>query len=101
MLISPKLTKDNIEVKPNITPNIRGIVFFTPWLKPEWDATILFGPGEQLVTKKNKLNIVTTEKDYIKINKFKINNIIKTIVDLKIDNPKKFKDFLIKYLWNI
>ena len=56
MLISPKLTKDNIEVKPNITPNIRGIVFFTPWLKPEWDATILFGPGEQLVTKKNKLN---------------------------------------------
>ena len=30
MLISPKLTKDSIEVKPNITPNIRGIVFFTP-----------------------------------------------------------------------
>jgi len=48
--------------------------------------------------KERNLKIVTTEKDYIKINKFKINNIIKTIVDLKIDNPKKFKDFLIKYL---
>ena len=55
-LINPKLIRETIEVKPNITPNISGIVFFTPWLKPEWDATILFGPGEQLVTKKNKLN---------------------------------------------
>ena len=36
-------------VKPRITPNICGSVFITPKLKPEYDATILFGPGEQLV----------------------------------------------------
>ena len=56
MLINPKFIIDIIEVNPKITPKIRGIVFFTKWLKTEWDATILFGPGEQLVTKKNKLN---------------------------------------------
>ena len=37
-----------------MTPNISGIVFFIPWLKPECEATILFGPGEQLVTNINK-----------------------------------------------
>ena len=42
-------------VKPRITPNICGSVFITPKLKPEYDATILFGPGEQLVTNMNKL----------------------------------------------
>jgi hypothetical protein len=41
-------------VNPKMTPNISGIVFFIPWLKPECEATILFGPGEQLVTNINK-----------------------------------------------
>ena len=43
-----------MNVKPKITPNIKGIVFLNPWLNPECDATILFGPGEQLVTNINK-----------------------------------------------
>ena len=30
---------------PNQTPSINGIVFFIPKLKPEKDATALFGPG--------------------------------------------------------
>ena len=32
-------------VYPNQTPMINGIVFLIPKLKPEKDATILFGPG--------------------------------------------------------
>ena len=54
IFINPKLTNASIKVKPNITPNIRGIVFLIPWLNPECEATILFGPGEQLVTNINK-----------------------------------------------
>ncbi len=34
----------NIEY-PNQTPSINGIVFLMPKLKPEKDATALFGPG--------------------------------------------------------
>ena len=60
MFISPKLTNASIVVKPKITPSIKGIDFLIPWLNPEWDATILFGPGEQLVTKKNKLNDINS-----------------------------------------
>ena len=41
-------------LNPKITPSISGIDFFIPWLNPEWDATTLFGPGEQLVTNINK-----------------------------------------------
>ena len=54
MFINPKLITANINVKPKITPSIKGIVFLKPWLNPEWEATILFGPGEQLVTNINK-----------------------------------------------
>ena len=54
MFINPKFTIAIIVVNPKMTPNISGIVFFTPWLKPECEATILFGPGEQLVTNINK-----------------------------------------------
>ena len=50
ILIKPKLTIANMAVKPKITPSIKGIDFLTPWLKPEWEATTLLGPGEQLVT---------------------------------------------------
>ena len=42
-----------INVNPKITPNICGKVFIIPKLKPEYDATMLFGPGEQLVTSIN------------------------------------------------
>ena len=48
----------------------------------------------------NKLNlkIVTTEKDYVKIKKFKNLKIKYTIVDLKIEKFSKFKKFLIENL---
>ena len=54
MFIKPKFNTQTTEVNPKITPKIRGIVFLIPWLKPECTATILFGPGEQLVTNINK-----------------------------------------------
>ena len=54
MFINPKLTIVISVVNPKMTPNMSGIVFFIPWLNPEWEATILFGPGEQLVTNINK-----------------------------------------------
>ena len=40
--IDKNITK---EVKPKVTPRICGIVFFIPKLKPEYEATTLFGPG--------------------------------------------------------
>jgi len=43
--ISTKLVKITKVVYPNQTPNINGIVFFIPKLKPEYEATALFGPG--------------------------------------------------------
>ena len=43
-------------VKPKMTPNICGNVLITPKLNPEYDATILFGPGEQLVPNINNDN---------------------------------------------
>ena len=39
-----------------MTPNICGNVLITPKLNPEYDATILFGPGEQLVPNINNDN---------------------------------------------
>ena len=33
------------KVQPKPTPKINGIVFFIPKLKPENEATALFGPG--------------------------------------------------------
>ena len=55
ILINPKLTSASINVKPKITPSIRGIVFFYTVIKARMRSTILFGPGEQLVTNINKL----------------------------------------------
>ena len=43
--IRAKLVKITKVVYPNQTPSINGIVFFIPKLKPEKDATALFGPG--------------------------------------------------------
>ena len=43
--INTKLIRITNEVYPNQTPKIDGIVFFIPKLKPEYDATALFGPG--------------------------------------------------------
>ena len=48
--------------------------------------------------KKNNLKIITSEKDYMKIKKFKKHNINKTIIDLQINDLKKFENYLINYL---
>ena len=53
MFISPKFTTATSVVNPKITPHICGIVFIIPKLNAEYEATILFGPGEQLVTNIN------------------------------------------------
>ena len=52
--LSPKFKIIIIRVNPIITPKICGSVRITPKLKPEYDATILLGPGEQLVPNINK-----------------------------------------------
>ncbi len=43
--ISPIVKKITNDVKPKVTPNICGTVLAIPKLKPEYDATTLFGPG--------------------------------------------------------
>ena len=45
MFISPNATHNKRKGKPKVTPIISGIVFFIPKLNPEYDATVLFGPG--------------------------------------------------------
>ena len=54
MLINPIDKKITNEVKPNVTPRICGIVLVIPKLKPEYEATTLFGPGVYAVTNQNK-----------------------------------------------
>ena len=54
MFIKPKFKIDTIKVKPSITPSICGKVFIIPKLKPEYEATILLGPGEHPVPSINK-----------------------------------------------
>ncbi len=60
MFIRPTI-KDRINaVKPKVTPSICGIVLITPKLKPEYDATILFGPGVKAVTnQKRQIEIIS------------------------------------------
>ena len=50
------------------------------------------------LAKKNNLKIITSEKDYTKIKKFKKSNINKTVIDLEITEPKNFKNYLINHL---
>jgi hypothetical protein len=45
MFIKPMVKKITNEVKPKVTPRICGIVLVIPKLKPEYEATTLFGPG--------------------------------------------------------
>ena len=47
---------------------------------------------------KNNLKIITTEKDFMKINKFKNFNVKFTDVDLNVDKFFEFKKFLLSYL---
>ena len=47
------------------------------------------------IANENNLKIVTTEKDFMKIKKFKIAGFNKTIIDLNINNLKQFEKFLI------
>ena len=48
--------------------------------------------------KSNNLKIVTSEKDYIKLKKFKKLNVMSTIIDLKINKFANFKKFLQSHL---
>ena len=59
--IKTKLVKTTKVVYPSQTPNIKGIVFFIPKLKPEKDATALFGPGVKLKTMKFQLTKITQD----------------------------------------
>ena len=47
------------------------------------------------IAKKNNLKIITTEKDFMKIKKFKKHDIKFTNIDLKIDKFSFFKKFLV------
>ena len=48
-----------------------------------------------------KLQIITTEKDFMKIKKYKYQKIKYTSVDLQIEKIQNFKKFLFSKLWNI
>ena len=50
------------------------------------------------IAKENKLKILTTEKDFTKINKFNNFNVKFTNIDLYINNYKSFKRFIINNL---
>ena len=47
------------------------------------------------IAKKNKLSIITTEKDFLRINKDKNNKIKFVIVELKIKNLDQFKKIVL------
>ena len=49
---------------PSQTPKIEGSVFFIPKLKPEYDATALFGPGVK--PKEHEIPINKTNSGCIK-----------------------------------
>ena len=51
------------------------------------------------IAKRKKLNIITSEKDYLRLNKKNKKNIKFLKIDLKINNMKNFSKFLIKKLW--
>ena len=54
ILTKPIVNANTTEVNPRVTPKICGTVFFIPKLKPEYDATTLFGPGVYAATIQNK-----------------------------------------------
>ena len=54
IFINPIDRNKTNDVKPRVTPRICGMVFVIPKLKPEYDATTLFGPGVYAVTNQNK-----------------------------------------------
>ena len=43
-------------MKPKVTPIINGRVFLIPKLKPEYEATALFGPGVKPMIQKFQLS---------------------------------------------
>ena len=51
------------------------------------------------LAKKKKLNIITTEKDYLRLSKKHRKNIKFLKIDLNIKNLKNFSKFLIERLW--
>tara|TARA_B100001123_G_C15307006_1_gene1023002 strand:+ start:44 stop:964 length:921 start_codon:yes stop_codon:yes gene_type:complete len=50
------------------------------------------------IAKKHKLKILTTEKDFMKVNRFNNFKVKFTDVDLYINNYKSFKKFIVNYL---
>ncbi len=50
------------------------------------------------LAKQNNLKLLTTEKDFIKVNKFKNFDVKKTEVDLKINKVNNFVKFIMNYL---
>ena len=77
-LIEKKITK---KTKALLIPNLIGNI-------PEWKKI-------RGIAKKNNLKIITTEKDFMKIKKFKKHDIKFTNIDLKIDKFSFFKKFLV------
>ena len=53
----------------------------------------------KILAKKKNLNIITTEKDYLRLNKKNRKNIKFLKTDLKIRNVKNFSKFLMERLW--
>ena len=50
------------------------------------------------LAKQNNLKLLTTEKDFIKVNNFKNFDVKKTEIDLKINKVNNFVKFLMNYL---
>ncbi len=53
----------------------------------------------KILAKKKNLNIITTEKDYLRLSKKNRKNIKFLKIDLNIKNVKNFSKFLIERLW--
>ena len=79
--INTKLIKITRTVQPKPTPKISGIVFFIPKLKPENDATALFGPGVK--PRENEIPISKSNSDCIKFKQ-----LVNHSQSLEMDEPK-------------
>ena len=76
-MVNKKIKK----VNPKATPKICGNVFFIPKLKPENDATALFGPGVK--PRENEIPISKSNSDCIKFKQ-----LVNHSQSLEMDEPK-------------
>ena len=79
--INTKLIRITKIVYPNPTPNINGIVFLIPKLKPENEATALFGPGVK--PKENEIPINNNSSGCIKFKQLEVHS-----QNFEMDEPK-------------